>query len=241
MAESADVRSNSPQPRAAQTARGEQRRATISRTSILEGAVAEFARKGFDGASMRSIALRSGVPHALITYHFQTKDLLWRAAAERAFDQIRASWDVEENPDAGPLERLRLEYGALFRFTVAFPEFHRFIDQETDRGNPRLVWVAENVVRPLIERLLPQIEQAQMVGMLPSVEPILFHYMMVSLSSTLARFGPEMELTSGVDPDGGETTTKFWDLVERLVFAGRAGRSATDADDRGAQRVATNP
>ena len=210
-----------------------QLRATISRNGILDGAIAEFAGKGFRGASIRSIAMRSGVPHALITYHFQTKDQLWRAAAEKAFAEIRAKWDVDDEQDVDPLERLRQEYGALFRFTAAFPEFHRFMDQETDRGNPRLVWVTENVVGPMIERLLPQIEQAQSRGLLPPVEPILFHYLMVSLSSTLARFGPEMELTSGVDPDGAETTRAFWDLVESLVFRASVAKSAPDAVDRG--------
>jgi len=42
-----------------------------------------------------------------------------------------------------PLARLRQEYKILFRYTVAFPEFHRFMRQETLTNNPRLKWVAE--------------------------------------------------------------------------------------------------
>ena len=66
--------------------------------------------------------------------------------------------------------------------------------------NPRLRWVAKTVLRPLIDRLLPQISAAQNENLLPKVEPILFHYMMVSLTATLSGFGTEMEVISNLSP-----------------------------------------
>ncbi|WGD50258.1 hypothetical protein QA641_32305 [Bradyrhizobium sp. CB1650] len=50
---------------------------------------------------------------------------------------------------------------------------------------------------PLLGRLIPQIVAAQKQGLLPAADPILFHYMMVSLTATLSGFGPEMQATSG--------------------------------------------
>src|SRR3981189_2021785 len=75
-------------------------------------------------------------------YHYRTKDIPWRAAAEHAFAQIKAGWDVSapENSDLPPLVRLREEYATLFRYTVAFPEFHRFMRQESLSDNPRVKW-----------------------------------------------------------------------------------------------------
>src|SRR6478735_10455885 len=74
--------------------------------------------------------------HPLITYHYRSKDILWRAAAEHAFAQIREGWDTSapETSDLPPLARLREEYTTLFRYTVAFPEFHRFMRQEAMSG-----------------------------------------------------------------------------------------------------------
>src|SRR5581483_5784436 len=139
--------------------RAEQQRAIETRAAILDAAIAEFAQRGFDGASIRAIADRLGLQHPLITYHYRSKDVLWRAAAEHAFAQIRNEWDasVSQDPGLSPLARLRREYTSLFRYTVAFPEFHRFMRQETLTDNPRLKWVAENVLAPLLARLLPQI------------------------------------------------------------------------------------
>src|SRR4029077_6100842 len=138
--------------------RAEQQRSVETRASILNAAIAEFAERGFEGASIRAIADRLGLQHPLITYHYRSKDILWRAAAEHAFAQIRAGWDTSapENSDLAPLARLREEYATLFRCTVAFPEFHRFMRQEAFTNNPRLKWVADTVLAPLLGRLIPQ-------------------------------------------------------------------------------------
>jgi AcrR family transcriptional regulator len=200
--------------------RAEQQRSIETRAAILNAAIAEFAERGFEGASIRAIADRLGLQHPLITYHYRSKDILWRAAAEHAFAQIRTAWDMSapEESDLPPLARLRREYAALFRYTVAFPEFHRFMRQETLTNNPRLKWVAEAVLAPLLGRLLPQIVEAQRQGLLPSVDPILFHYMMVSLTATLSGFGPEMQVTSGLSSVDPTVAAAYWRLVDETVF-----------------------
>ena len=204
--------------------RAEQQRSLETRSSILNAAIAEFAERGFEGASIRAIADRLGLQHPLITYHYRSKDILWRAAAEHAFAQIRAGWDTSapENSDLPPLARLREEYATLYRYTVAFPEFHRFMRQESLTDNPRLKWVAETVLAPLLERLIPQIVAAQKQGLLPAGDPILFHYMMVSLTATLSGFGPEMQVTSGRSADDKKVIEAYWRLVEETVFGDRA-------------------
>jgi TetR/AcrR family transcriptional regulator len=73
--------------------RAEQQRSIETRASILDAAIAEFAERGFVGASIRAIADRLGLQHPLITYHYRSKDILWRAA-EHAFARIRGEWDV---------------------------------------------------------------------------------------------------------------------------------------------------
>src|SRR5258707_11706482 len=204
--------------------RAELKRGLERRGEILDAAITEFAERGFEGASIRAIADRLGLQHPLITYHYRSKDILWRAAAEHAFAQIRAGWDssAPENSDLSPLVQLRQEYATLFRYTVAFPEFHRFMRQEAFTNNPRLKWVAETVLAPLLGRLIPQIVAAQKQGLLPAVDPILFHYMMVSLTATLSGFGPEMQVTSGLSAENTKVIEAYWSLVDEQVFGNHA-------------------
>jgi TetR/AcrR family transcriptional regulator len=228
MAKSANIKST-VEGRGRPRKRAEQQRSLETRGAILDAAIAEFAERGFDGASIRSIAERLGLQHPLITYHFRSKDILWRAAAEHAFTQIREEWDTLAPESAGlsPLARLREEYATLFRYTVAFPEFHRFMRQEAFTNSPRLKWVAETVLAPLLGRLIPQIVAAQKQGFLPEVDPILFHYMMVSLTATLSGFGPEMRVTSGLSAENAKVIEAYWRLVDETVFGKHArGRPA---------------
>src|ERR1700751_3384217 len=111
------VRSSRPKFTEAPRKRAEQQRSQSTRAAILEAALAEFAEKGFEAASIRRIAERTGFQHPLITYHYPTKDLLWQAAAEETFERIREEWDASaaEDGDLTPLERLRYGYRALFR------------------------------------------------------------------------------------------------------------------------------
>src|SRR6202048_4355852 len=209
--------------------RAQQQRSLTTRAAILNAAIAEFAERGFEGASIRAIADRLGLQHPLITYHYRSKDILWRAAAGDAFAQIRSAWDIlaSEGSELSLLARLRQEYTTLFRYTVAFPEFHRFMRQEALTNNPRLKWVAETVLAPLLARLLPQIIEAQKRGLLPAVDPILFHYMMVSLTAALSEFGPEMQVTSGLSSEDTKVVEAYWRLVDEMVFGKESKRIGT--------------
>ena len=54
-----------------------------SRERILQKAERVFGAYGFDGASMRQVAEAADVPVALVSYHFGSKEGLYRAVFER--------------------------------------------------------------------------------------------------------------------------------------------------------------
>ena len=67
---------------AARTAGGE------TREGVLRVALRAFAVKGFDGASTREIASGAGVNHGLIRHYFGSKQKLWQAAVDLAFQDM---------------------------------------------------------------------------------------------------------------------------------------------------------
>ncbi|NPT46343.1 TetR family transcriptional regulator [Paraburkholderia sp. 1N] len=220
------VASNARARRPAALKRIEQQRAQETRSAILHAALTEFSSKGFEVASIRSIADRIGMQHPLITYHFRSKEILWQAVAEYVFERVRQERDASlfNLGPASAVDRLKLAYRALFRFTVAFPEFHRFILQESLGSSSRLQWLADTFLKPLISWLLPQIRAAQQEQALPNVEPIVFHYMLISLTSTLSSFGPEFSATSDLSPSDPALAENYWRTVEQLVFGALASR-----------------
>jgi AcrR family transcriptional regulator len=55
----------------------------LTRDKILDVAEKLFAADGFDGVSMRQVGSEADVPFALVTYHFQSKLGLYKAAFAR--------------------------------------------------------------------------------------------------------------------------------------------------------------
>ena len=61
-----------------------------TREALLAAAAAEFAEKGFEGASTRGICARAGVNAALANRYFGTKESLYRLVAKRLFGDLGA-------------------------------------------------------------------------------------------------------------------------------------------------------
>jgi TetR/AcrR family transcriptional regulator len=200
--------------------RREQQRAIDTRTIILEAALTEFAQHGFEGASTRRIGERAGIQHPLITYHYRTKDVLWRAVAEFAFAEILQTWDLRIPPNSSlsAIDRVREEFRAFLQFTIQHVDFHQFMLRESMPGSPRLKWLVKNMLQPTMERLVPQIAEAQKDGGLPAGDPILFYYMLIGCMSVLSSLRGEMRATAGLDVTDPAVTETYWKLVDATIF-----------------------
>lgn len=203
--------------------RREQQRSIETRLAILEAALAEFAEKGFDAASTRNIGQRCGLHFSLIRYHFQSKSDLWQATATHFFGQITAGWEREaaNSRDLDPLERIRREFRAFFKFTIEHPDFHQFMLHENRPESPRLPWLMDNLLAPLINRILPQIEAAQAGGDLPTANPVLLYYFLLGGTAALSSMGPEIRYNSGLKTSDPDVVEDYWRLIDKIVFKRR--------------------
>ncbi|MBA3279391.1 MAG: TetR/AcrR family transcriptional regulator, partial [Geodermatophilaceae bacterium] len=77
-----------------------------TRATILAAARAEFASRGYDGATIRGIAVAAGVDPALVHHYFGTKSRLFAAALEFPFDPEVLFADVLGGGIDGAGERL---------------------------------------------------------------------------------------------------------------------------------------
>jgi TetR/AcrR family transcriptional regulator len=93
-----------------------------TRANILVAATVEFSARGFAGASIDSIATRSGANRRMIYHYFGSKRGLWLATLESAYEKVRSA---ELRLD---LEKLAPE--AAMRALVAFT-FDSFIGDRT--------------------------------------------------------------------------------------------------------------
>ena len=139
-----DARSSTPGNRGGTAPRAEL--TERSRDRILAAALAEFANRGFDGTTTAEIARRAGVTQPLVHYHFDSKDALWYATVEAAFQSAAGSFaDVgRELADLDIVDQMKVLVRRYVRFSATNPELARIISYEGVLGGPRLTWLSEH-------------------------------------------------------------------------------------------------
>ncbi|MFN2645935.1 MAG: TetR/AcrR family transcriptional regulator [Burkholderiales bacterium] len=118
-----------------------------TKDKILHAAFRRLAREGYAGLSMREIAKDAGVNHALINYHFRTKDQLVIAVLDEANRQL--------------IERQHRMYRAPGRFAEKWAAARRFYASDIASGFVRVqaeLWAASLSNAGLREKVLPRIQ-----------------------------------------------------------------------------------
>jgi AcrR family transcriptional regulator len=101
-----------------------------TKEEILEVSTQEFAERGFAGARVDEIANQTRTTKRMIYYYFGSKERLYLAALERAYEDIRvteANVDVEH---LDPVTAIRTLAQLTFDRHEANPDFSRLISQE---------------------------------------------------------------------------------------------------------------
>lgn len=114
------IRSKSPDAAGAQAP---ERLDTKSR--ILEAAYQRLAREGYAAMSVREIAKDAGINHALINYHYKSKDELVIAVLDEANRRL--------------LERQRRLYGSPGRYADKWAQARRFYENDLASGFVRVL------------------------------------------------------------------------------------------------------
>lgn len=196
--------------------RDEQREQTRAR--IIDAALAEFAARGFDGAATRDIARRAGIQQGLLTYHFPTKDELWRATADQVFAAMRASLRAHlaaqdlDDPREVAREMIR-EY---VRLNARHPERYGFMVGHANVAGDRLTWLVDTHLRPLFEGLT---HLRAITGLPPGDVPLFhFFYMLAGAGTLIFAVAEECEALSGVDPRAPDVVERHAELVARMLL-----------------------
>jgi AcrR family transcriptional regulator len=125
------------------------------RQQILEAALAEFAEKGFQEASLAAIARRLGVTAPLVLYHFGSKANLWREALEVFSSNLAAVVHraAEDGNGMEGREALRLMVRRLVHFFATNRAAYRLMRDEGGVENGQSDWFTSKNLRPIIAQI----------------------------------------------------------------------------------------
>jgi AcrR family transcriptional regulator len=136
-----------------------------TKARLLEAAGAEFAEKGFDLATIRSICRRAGANVAAVNYHFGDKEQLYIAAVLEAH-----RCGMERRPELGsregtPAEQLRRYIHDFLSNVVAMNRqkggwHHTLMLRELIQPTAASETLVREAIRPRFERLKAILRQA---------------------------------------------------------------------------------
>jgi len=190
-----------------------------TRTRIVVAALGAFSAHGFDGATTRDIAAQAGVNQGLITYHFASKEELWKAAVDRIFGELRHAFAQQAAVlvEADAVTRARIVVRHFVRFAAMHPELHRLMVQEGKSDGPRMEWIVDHHVRPLFELTTKMLADTGLQAGL-KIAPLHLYYILVGAAAHLFVMAPECRRLTGVDPTRDDIVTAHADAIVEVFF-----------------------
>ena len=193
--------------------RTEQRNETRSR--IVAAAVDAFSEYGFHAASTRDIADRAGTKQGLVTYHFTSKDELWRAAVGHIFGEMNTEFAVVPEMittlDAKSLAREAIRI--FTRFSARHPELFRIMLSEAHVRDDRMHWLVDTYLQPLYDGFQTVIAPSMPDGTTPYA-----FYTVVGAASTIFAVAPECRRLTGQDPLKKKAIEAHADYITSLLI-----------------------
>ncbi|WP_176596784.1 MULTISPECIES: TetR/AcrR family transcriptional regulator [Sphingobium] len=179
-----------------------QQRAEDTRERILVAAIREFALGGFDGVSTRTVAEAAGVRHALVTYHFQGKEGLWRAALDRT---VRTFVERQRARRGGlrgvdDVQKLRLLLEDFIRYSAENTDLHRLMTHAASGSSPQLEEMISEYLSGYFAMIADLIVKAQKAGAFVQGDPNHLHYLFIGATTRVFMQSPEVEKIIGCSP-----------------------------------------
>lgn len=186
------------------------------RQALLAAATAGFARFGFDGADIRTIAAAAGVSPSLVRVHFGGKAALWNACVDQLAQDLRprlAAMAQLTAHDARPLpQRLADAIVLMATFYETHPAVRDFVARVVSENPERAATVTEQLLRPAYEAGQALIQAGIEAGIVRAAHPALFFVLLNSMLSQPPEF-PQLLARLAPDIDAGQARTRLVETV----------------------------
>ncbi|SFE75293.1 transcriptional regulator, TetR family [Paenibacillus algorifonticola] len=154
---------------------------------LLSHALIEFAKHGYEGASLRKIANLSNVDVALLSYHFGSKLGLWTSVVDHLTERIT----LQTVPFKNNYMHMKLETACIalvdniVNFCFEFPFHMMFVTNELSHQSERSIYLMDKMLLPTFRHLMPFIKDCMEAGVIKKQEPTLYYLMLVNSVSLL--------------------------------------------------------
>ncbi len=194
-------------------------------STILREAQAQFARFGFEGASLENIGAAAGISRHALLYYFPSKEALYR----RVLDDVMAQWlsGMGELARADePAPALRAYIAAKLASSREQPAGSRVFTKEVMAGAPHYAEAITRQVLPVLQADLRAFERWARAGRVRRVDFRHLIFMVWATTQAYADHAAQFALLVGKPALGGADFEAAQSVIEAMVL-GALGLEAT--------------
>lgn len=183
---------------------------------LLTVALSSFARHGFDGVSLRTIASAAGFNVSMVSHYFGSKAGLWQAVVDTiALDHHEMLCEFKGlNQFDQPLAiRTMRALDLLLDRLATRPEAIMFVTREISDPSERLDYLVELLLRPSTEAYAPLWREAMDAGLLRKIDPVIFHMGLFGCLAMILASRPIVGQLGGKDMSFEEIKAEMHSIV----------------------------
>jgi len=194
-----------------------------TRAAILAAAREVFARHGLDGTSVREVAEAAKVNNAMIYYHFQDKDALYRSVLTDSFSALTDIWkdDIFTSP-VSVREKIRKYVESFIRFQQNNEDLRRIMAMEFAGSGGNITWICTEYFADNYSRLIKIFKEGMKNGELRKCDPSLAVASLIGVIIHNFILQPMAEHVHGKKAD--LSPKKFGLFITELFFSGLASK-----------------
>jgi TetR/AcrR family transcriptional regulator len=167
--------------------------------SIVAEAVRVFATRGYEGASIATVAENAGMSKQNLMYYFPTKQALYQRVLDGVLDDWLERMESLAAPDREPRDVLRAYIRAKLRFSREQPLASRVFAMEVLGGAQMYGEQIRERVVPRVRRDIEVFEGWIAEGRMAPVNATHLLFAIWAMTQSYADFAPQMQLVLGRD------------------------------------------
>lgn len=178
-----------------------------------------FASNGYDGASLRAIALAADCDVSMVAHYFGSKAELWRAmvdelAQRHQADRAEIARGLAE-PGVAVEARVRRGAGLLFDRIARQAPLARLLMREAAEAGERADYVLAQLMQPSLELYRPLWEEAMEAGILGRSDVVVAHTALVGAIASVISMRVSIGRLSGREMGLAVLRDEFLDALLR--------------------------
>ncbi len=196
-----------------------------SRARLLTAAAAEFAARGFAGASVDRIAHAAHVNKAMIYYHFTSKAALYREILRDMFDAVGIAVRGVAAAQADPEDKIRRFVSAIADAAEARPQFPAMWLREVAEGAARVDERTLRYASDVVKTLQGIVDEGRRHGRFVKVNTLMLHFGIIApLMLFLATGGVRARLRRAGIEGAGVTRDDVVAHLQHMALGALEGR-----------------